>query len=349
MLKKLLDSVHKDNIGEPPWEYDFLINLDMHEYPKYLKKILKYRTGEDLPLKSTKQTYFDFLIKKQNTENFVIDKNKLKTFNQKIQWLKLYDNSKLKTICTDKLLMRNYVKNLIGEGYLRSVLQIIPSINEENSGNEKMNNITQYDVSKYFEQIDFEKLPDSFVIKCNHGCKWHYIIGNKNDFLQNKRLVETAKRRMTGWLEQEFWPWEGFEMNYQGIKPMLFIEPFMKEERLIEIYCFNGESKIIADIRLKDGIKICIYNENFTVSDLVLKDEDKKYITALEADSIVKEAKNLSNILAANNNEPFKFVRVDWMVYNNKLHFEEMTFTPYSGFTNFGKKWNLKMGEWIKL
>lgn len=312
-LKQGYDLVrNKDDIGEPPWEYDFLINLDENEYPKYLRKIYFYRTGKELPL-----------VRDKVTGNLIIDKNKCKTFNEKMQWIKLYDASPIKKVCTDKLLVRDFVAEKTGNRYLKNKLQVCNA----------------------FDEIDFEKLPNAFVMKCNHGCKWHYIIENKKDYQGNKRLFENSKRQMNGWLEQEFWPWEGFEMHYKGISPKILIEPFMKENRLIEIYCFSGKAKIYADVHLKGGIKICIYNEDFSYSDLVLKNEDKKHMTQFPADDQLKEAVELSEKLS----KEFKFVRADWMVYENHLYFEELTFTTYSGFTSFEKKWNETMGNWIEI
>ena len=135
----------KNNIEKPQWSYDFLYNLNKSEYPKYLAKLFKLNTGEDLPLK------YDF-----KTRGWIIDKKRCKTFNQKIQYIKLYGVTDLMRKCTDKVAVRDYVRELIGEEYLKPVLQICNS----------------------FEEIDFDKLPNRFVMKCNHGCKWHYIIKN---------------------------------------------------------------------------------------------------------------------------------------------------------------------------
>ena len=63
------------------------------------------------------------------------------------------------------------------------------------------------------------------------------------------------------------------------------------------------------------------------------------------ADKILKQSIDLSKKLS----KDFRFVRVDWMIHEGKLYFEELTFTPYSGFSAFDKKWNLKMGNWINL
>ena len=384
----------QDEIGEPPWEYNFLYNLPEREYPKYLAKIFNYRTGEKLPLK------WDF-----KNQAWIIDKNKCKTFNQKIQWLKLYGVTPLMRNCTDKVKVRDYVKEKIGEEYLKPVLQIIPNdtsvianhnsilggeaireevkqvIRNENSGikpefqnvdcrgTEKAvvprNDREPNDFSTYFDQIDFDKLPQAFVIKCNHGCKWQYRIKKKDDFLSNNLLIDIVKRNMTGWLEQEYWCFEGFEMQYRvshrvkppignlgaqtrlcdGIEPKILIEEFIPESSVIEIYCFNEIPEIIAYIKNTNDSKISVYRNDFSYCDLVLKKEDKEHITKIPVDKFLKQAVDLSKKLS----KGFIFVRVDFIVYQNKLYFEELTFTPYSGFSDFGNKWEMKLGEFIKI
>ena len=102
------------NISNPPYEYDFLLNLPKKEYPKYLAKIYELRTRRKLPLK------YDW-----RARAWVIDKNKCKTFNEKIQWLKLYGVTDLMRKCTDKVKVRDYVTEKIGAEYLKPVLQIV--------------------------------------------------------------------------------------------------------------------------------------------------------------------------------------------------------------------------------
>ena len=105
MLNQLLKLIKfKDSINKPIYDYYFLLNLDEKEYPKYLAKLFYLKTGEKLPLK------FDF---KQRVQ--IVDKNKCKTFNQKIQWIKLYAISDLMRKCTDKVSVRDYVREKIGE------------------------------------------------------------------------------------------------------------------------------------------------------------------------------------------------------------------------------------------
>ena len=371
-MKKIINLIKfQDKIGEPPWDYYFLQNLPESEYPKYLAKLFYLNTGEKLPL-----------------SHGVIDKRRCKTFNRKIQWLKLYGVSDLMRDCTDKVKVRDYVKEKIGEEYLKPVLQIIPNESHEtvhchceqvndNSGlarqsrdinSDKLdcrvaqivdaprndraliykdNDSENNDVSNYFDQIHFDKLPNSFVIKTNHGCKWQYIVKNKNEFIKNKQLYETVKKNITGWLEQKYWIWGGFEMQYKNIEPKILIEPLMRDNidkscQEIQVYCFNGQPKLI--IKLHNEKEITIYDENLEISKNNLGFEERKI--NIEADDLIKQSFVLSKQLS----KDFIFVRTDWMIYQNKLYFEELTFTPYSGFNGFKQhKTKIKFGELIKI
>ena len=368
----------KDSICEPPWEYDFLVNLPESEYPKYLAKIFNYRTGENLPLKYDFSGGVYFSTRRPGLGNWIIDKKKCKTFNQKIQWIKLYGVTDLMRRCTDKVLVRDYVAEKIGEDYLKPVLQIIPSLNfdchviarnnstlgdeviqgersqkavyknsERKSNNEldchvaiaprndgQLNDVSTYfdqidfdklpnssrvdfsqpkqDVTTYYNQIDWDKLPNAFVIKCNHGCKWHYIIKDKEEFLNTKPLLELVKRNMTGWLEQDYSFWGGFELNYRGIEPKILIEPLMRDEInkepiKINLYCFNGVPKVI--IKFFDTNKMSIWNEKFDPMENIFNFSEE--IIKNNVDDYIKQTFDLSIKLS----KDFDFVRTDWMIF----------------------------------
>ena len=363
----------KDNISNPPWNYYFLQNLSEKEYPKYLKKIFENETGEKLDLKHPK------------------------TFNQKIQWIKLYGVTPLMRDCTDKVKVRDYVKEKIGEEYLKPVLQIIPNESHEtvrchceqvndNSGLARQSRNISHDtldchadikmslsarlrfpkfqfrenrvlaeyndgepnaVSAYFDKINFEKLPNCFVIKTNHGCKWHYIIKDKEAYLKNKRLFDITKKRMTGWLEQDYSFWCGFEMNYHNIEPKILIEPLMREDinissDSVHVYCFSGIPKIF--IRFFNENKMSIWNEKFEPMENIFGFSEENI--KLPVSGIIKQTFVLSKRLS----KSFNFVRVDWLIYKNKPYFEELTFTPYSGLNgNLNALYNKKLGEFINL
>ena len=155
---------------------------------------------------------------------------------------------------------------------------------------------------------------------------------------------------MTGWLEQEYWCFEGFEMQYKGIEPKILIEPLMREEintpqREIEVYCFNGQPKIYISVQYEEKRLICCYDNNFNIIDLILHPDGNNLIIIEKADNLIKQTSDLSCKLS----KEFNFVRCDWLIYNNKLYFNEMTFTPYSGLVNFNKKWNKNLGRLINL
>ncbi len=292
------------DIGEPPYDYDLLISLDEKEYPKYLKKMYKTFLGKDLNLKNPK------------------------TFSEKIQWLKLYDNSPLKTTLTDKVLVRDYVKEKIGEEYLKPVLQ----------------------VCKTFDEINFDELPESFIIKANHGCKWQYKIKNKSKFLEKKELVEYVKRQFTGWLEQSFFPWAGFEMQYRDIVPQILIEPILLSQNSefsmeYEVYCFNGQPQILQKIKHSAPAECSVYDKDFAPSSILFNLSHVR-VEEDEIDDNLKKATELSKVLA----KDFKLTRIDWLVQDDKFYFNEMTFTPYSGFYIFeDKNLDLELGKMLNL
>ena len=281
------------NNGKSVFDYPVIMALDEKEYPQYLKDAYYIKFGQKLNLRHPKN------------------------INEKIQWLKIYDNLPIKTQLTDKLLVRDWVKDKIGEKYLKPVLWI----------------------GAKFEDIPFENLPDDFVIKCNHGCKWQFIIKNKDKFIKTKSIYEYTKNKLVNWLNESFFGWSDFETQYKNIRPKIIIEPFLVEENEhtpleIEVWCFNGKPKIIQ--RIKETVennKICkivnSFDENFNFMDIKFYFADE--IVPTEPDEKIKLARDLSEILSKN----FKLVRVDWMIYDNKLYFNEMTFTPYSGFIVF--------------
>lgn len=303
MIKELIKKFKFEEIGEPPYEYDLLISLKESEYPRYLKKMFKGMTGQELNL------------------------NKPKTFNEKIQWLKLYDSTPLKTKLTDKVLVRDWVKDKIGGEYLKPVLWVGSS----------------------FDEIPFDDLPEQFIIKANHGCKWHFKIKNKEKFLKDQQLYNQVKAQFNGWMNQTFFPWAGFEMQYKGIIPKLLIEPLLLDAENqfpveYEVYCFNGKAEIFQKIQYKIPAQCCVYNSDYSISEIRF---NPYYTIAEEApDEYLKHAAALSTKLS----EDFKLVRVDWLKYRDNIYFNEMTFTPYSGFFIFeNPKWNEKLGKLLKL
>ena len=106
-----------------------------------------------------------------------LDLENPKTFNEKIQWLKLYDSTSIKTKLADKYLVREWVAERIGEEYLIPLLGVWDS----------------------FDEIDFDALPDQFVLKANHGSGYNYIVEDKAKF-----CIEDARKKFERWIREEF-------------------------------------------------------------------------------------------------------------------------------------------------
>ena len=251
------------------FDYDFIMSLEEKKYPKFLCIAYQIKTGFKLNLKHPK------------------------TLNEKIQWLKIYDNIPLKTMLTDKVLVREWIKEKIGEEYLKPVLQICNS----------------------FDEIVFDKLPERFIIKCNHGCKWQIIIKEKNKFIGNKQIYNYVKKQFDGWMEQSFFGWSDFETQYKNIVPKIIIETLLRDEKFsktkkeVKNCCFNG-------IPYYNQLTSYIPEQYQDIFDINLNKvntifEPRTYLPSeKEADELVEKSVELSKILAKN----LKFVRVDWMI-----------------------------------
>lgn len=293
----------EDDIGEPPYQRGLLNLLEEKEYPQYLSKMYKYITNKKLNLKNPK------------------------TFSEKIQWLKLYDSTPIKTQLTDKVLVRDYVKEIIGEEYLKPVLQ----------------------VCKSFDELDFDKFPNCFIVKANNGCKWHYKVKNKEEVLKNAALMKIMKSHFDGWMNDSFFYFSAFELQYKDIKPQIIVEPLLLDNpndkpTEIEVYCFNGKAKIIQKIKYTEPRIVTVYDENLDFINLKFV---KSYVLENQvANESVKQAIKLSEKLA----KDFKLARVDWLLYHDKIYFNEITFTPFSGFYEFEKpEWDVKLGKMLNL
>ncbi len=285
------------------FRYDFMMSLPEKKYEKFLKEAYFLRKNKQLNLR------------------------KVKTLNEKIQWLKLYDNIPIKSRLTDKVLVRDWVAQKIGSEYLKPVLQICSD----------------------FNSIDFDKLPDKFVLKCNHGCKWQFIILNKEAFLKRNEFYKLVETNINGWLSQSFFGWSDFETQYKNIKPQLIIEQYLKDNKSDDIrefciYCFNSVPKVFEVIRNTNIKTYCFFDSNYKAIPIVINNGGEYKEDAVQ--NILKKAVYLSGILAEN----FKLVRVDWYVYKERLYFNEMTFTPFSGYIPFeDEKFDIELGSMLNL
>lgn len=265
----------------------------------------------------------------------IINLRNPKLFTEKIQWLKIYDCTEIKTHLADKVLVREWVKEKIGEKYLKKV----------------------YGIYEKYEDIDFTKLPKEYVIKTNHGCNMQLLVieGGKPD--------KSQKERFNNFLKINYAYKSGYEMQYKNIKPLIFTEEYIKNfhplcqnssdfsdyrPELFEylIFCFNGEPKLILFASGKRTDKICC-----TMFDTQWNNLHFNYGGYLH-EAPVPMPKNFDKMLeiARILSKDFKFVRVDLHNVDGKIYFGEMTFTPASGYMKFKPlKYDRILGDMLDL
>lgn len=245
-----------------------------------------------------------------------------KTFNEKIQWIKLYDKNPLMPKCVDKYTVREYIEK-IGCGNLLNELLW-----------------EGFDAS----DIPFKDLPEKFVIKVTHGSTFNIICTNKDNL-----NIEEAKSKLNKWLKEKFLPCYG-EWFYGVEKPRIIVEKYIEcDEELkdYKIFCFNGEPKIIGVYSNRFNGGLC--QEMYDVKWNLLEGHTNHYGLP---EKLTEKPKNLEEMLkdAAKISKGFNHVRVDFFNPNNNLIFGEMTFTSSAGFGQFSsKKFAEQMGNYLQL
>lgn len=246
-----------------------------------------------------------------------------KTYNEKLNWLKLHDKNPIYTRIVDKFEAKEYVKNIIGDQY------IIPTLG----------------VWDNFDDIDFDKLPQQFVLKCTHDSEGLVIVKDKD-----KLDKEMAKNKIESALKQNFF-YIGREWPYKNVKPRIIAEKYMEDHidgelRDYKFFCFDGEPKamFVASDRASDNVKFDYFDLNFNHLDI-----KQKYPHAeqpLRKPVTFEKMIELSKVLS----KGFPHVRVDFYEVDGQLYFGELTFYHFSGFMPFEpNKWDKIFGDWIKL
>ncbi len=235
------------------------------------------------------------------------DFKKPKFFGEKIQWLKLNGNLEKYTELVDKYLVRDYVEEKVDKSLL------IPLLGVYNNSSE----------------IDFDSLPEQFVIKINNGSGFNIIVKNKNEI--NK---EQVCKKLNKWLKVDYYKIKK-EPQYKYVNRKIIIEKYVanKEGKLLDykFFCFNGEPKIVeVDFERFENHKMNFYDMNWNLLDLK-KGKHDNYRGNVDKpenfEKMVEYAKKLS--------KDFDFVRVDLYNVDGTIYFGELTFTPAGGLTKF--------------
>lgn len=255
---------------------------------------------------------------------YSLDLQNPNSFNEKLQWLKLYDRNPLYTILTDKIKVKKWVAEKIGEEY------IIPTL----------------DIWEKPEDIDFNKLPDKFVLKCNHNSgKGLFICIDKNK-IELKSIIRELKRGL-----KEDYSLTSGEWPYKNIKRKILAEKYISSSngedlKDYKFFCFNGNPKVIqVDYDRFTNHKRNLYNIEWQRLPFKLEyPTDWKY--EIEKPENLMEMVEIAKKLSSG----IPHVRVDLYNVNGKVYFGEMTFFHGSGYEKFEPiDWDYKLGDFLEL
>ncbi len=271
--------------------------MNRDELMKNLKKTLWI-----LPDKQYIKLYFHLRLKRKlNLKN-------PRHLNDKLQWMKFNYRFPLQTIVSDKYLVRDYVEKKIGTEYL----------------------IPLYGNWFRFDDIDFDTLPEQFVLKCNHDSGGLAICKEKKTFDK-----ENAKKIINKSLKDNFF-YIGREYQYKNIIPRIICERFISDNGNVpkdyKIYCFNGKPDVI--LVCKDRFRNDSHKAQYFYFD-----QNWNFMPLNKGDKLLKtpnieRPKNLDKMLsiARKLSEDFIFARIDLYNIDGKIYFGEITLTPNSGF-----------------
>lgn len=246
-------------------------------------------------------------------------------YNDKLQWLKLNWRDPIATQCADKYAVREFVTERIGAQYLNELIAVYETVND----------------------IDFEQLPNRFVLKVTHGSGFNLICKDKQE-INWKEEVKKLKR----WQNNNYQLYNR-EWVYKNISPRIICEKYLEQDDGTELkdfrfFCFNGEPKFIGvdfDIIDKTKTRRNIYDLEWNLLDVEISypNELSKRVSKPEK---LSEMIEISRELSSG----FPHARVDLYYVNNRIIFGEITFFHQSGFGRIKpEEFEVEMGNWLEL
>ena len=242
------------------------------------------------------------------------------TFQDKLNYLLIYESPEDKTSIVDKYLLRNYSQKMLGKNICTPIIKIYNNVDE----------------------INLEELPDKFVLKCNHGCAMNIFCEDKSKFDLTK-----AKLQIKEWMNINY-GLKGFEYQYLNVKRKIIAEQFLEKEIInYKFSCFNGEPKFVRVKNKKKGKNIYnIYYTNWTISNIELASKkyfiSKKFKKPINFEKMIEYARLLSS--------DFCYCRVDFYEVNKTVFLGEITFTPFNSNVEFkDKKTEIYLGNLINI
>lgn len=245
-----------------------------------------------------------------------------KTYNEKLQWLKLNDIHEEYTQLVDKYEAKEYVRNILGDDYIIPTLGVWDSFNE----------------------IDLDKLPNQFVLKTTHDSGGVVVCPDKS-----KLDIAKAKKKLEKSLKNNFF-YEHREYPYKNVKPRILAEKFMVDESGTELkdykfFCFNGKCKMLFIATDRP------FDTRFDFYDTQFKHLPFKQGHPL-ASKEIKKPKGFEKMveIAEKLGKGFPHVRVDLYDINGQIYFGELTFFHFSGNVPFEPDiWDRTIGDWLEL
>lgn len=254
---------------------------------------------------------------------YEIDFDATKTFNEKLQWLKLHDRNPEYITMVDKYAAKKWVADRIGEEY------IIPTLG----------------VWEHFDDIDFDTLPDQFVLKCTHDSGGLVICTDKS-----KLDVKAAKKKINKCLKRNFY-WVGREWPYKNVAPRILAEPYILDESGVElkdykIFCFNGKAKYI-EVDFNRFVEHKLNTYDFYWNPLNFCDKSKSdYSANIKKPTRLSDMKQIAEKLS----KGIRFLRVDFYSIYDQIFVGELTLYPGSGFIQFDPpETDLNLGKILDL
>ena len=280
---------------------------------------LTYKTARLWPDRLYLQMLYRLLMHKR------LNLKKPLGFNEKLQWLKLYDRKPEHTLMVDKLKVKDYVADLIGEEY------IIPTLG----------------VWENAKDVDFNSLPDKFVIKCNHNSgQGLYICKNKSEMNEAEVRSNLQKALETDYfIRFREWP-------YKDVERRIIAEKYIEDKSSVDgdlkdykFMCFNGKvhCSFVCSER-KTDLKVSFFDRDWMPMPFErhYPRSNKPIPKPVHYEEMIRLAEALS--------KGIPFVRVDFYDVEDKIYFGELTFFPGSGFEEFTPEiWDERLGSLINI
>lgn len=251
---------------------------------------------------------------------------KPQTFTEKMQWLKLHDRNPVYHQLVDKYEVKHIIASIIGDEYIINTLG----------------------VWNRYEDIDFDKLPNQFVLKCTHDSASFTVCIDKSSFDKSRY----AWNYNEVFMKRDYYHFENKQWVYKGIKPRIIAEKYVEDDRYeslsdYKLYCFNGIAKgVYVTINRFTNLSVSMYDMDWNLMPF-------EHIHPNQGEKVDKPKnlelmKELAEKVAKYIDNPF--VRVDFYEVKGKVYFGEITFYPEGGMCYFKpENWDYVLGSWLKL